>query len=178
MKTEKRGLRRWRTTGVLALGVVIGVVLLAPPAGAHFTPSISHIWHHIKPKADQRYANVVPGTDKAKNAARINGRNVIGFVHTTEAGNISSDCTYLDHPALNGNPSAVISVTHEYVGVRLNTPLGVYFDPALQTWCVFTEDDSDMPTGMNFRVVAVIPPGTGGAARTTHQSNRADVPGK
>ena len=47
--------RRWRTTAVLALGVVIGVVLLAPPAGAHFQASIDHIWKHIKPKADKRY---------------------------------------------------------------------------------------------------------------------------
>jgi hypothetical protein len=47
--------RRWRTTTVLALGAVIGVMLVAQPAGAHFLPSITHIWHHIKPKADARY---------------------------------------------------------------------------------------------------------------------------
>lgn len=58
MKPEKREFRRWRTAGVLALGVVIGVVLLAPPAGAHFLASIDHIWHHIKPKADKRYSPV------------------------------------------------------------------------------------------------------------------------
>jgi hypothetical protein len=178
MKPEKRGLRRWRTTGVLALGLVIGVVLLAPPAGAHFLPSISHIWRHIKPMADKRYANAVPHTDKAKNAAALNGRNVLGLVHTTEAGNLSGDCTYLDNAKLNGNPSALISVMQEYTGARLNVPLGLFYDTGLQQWCVFTQDDSNMPTGMSFRVVAVIPPGTGGAPRTIAPSNRADVPGR
>jgi hypothetical protein len=57
--------RRWRATVVVALGVIIGVMLLAPPAGAHFQASIRHIWHHIRPKADQRYlrynATLPPG---------------------------------------------------------------------------------------------------------------------
>jgi hypothetical protein len=57
--------RRWRATGVLALGVVVGVMLVAPPAGAHFKASIRHIWHHIKPQADKRYlrynATLPPG---------------------------------------------------------------------------------------------------------------------
>jgi hypothetical protein len=56
---------RWRATAVLALGVVIGVMLTAVPAGAHFKASISHIWHHIKPQADKRYlrysATLPPG---------------------------------------------------------------------------------------------------------------------
>ena len=65
--------KRWRTTALLALGVAVGVMLVAPPAGAHFLPSISHIWSHIKPKADVRYANAVAGTDKAKNADKLDG---------------------------------------------------------------------------------------------------------
>src|SRR4051794_9776944 len=56
---------RWRTTAILVCGVVIGVMLVAPPAGAHFKASISHIWHHIKPEADKRYlrynATLPPG---------------------------------------------------------------------------------------------------------------------
>jgi hypothetical protein len=38
---------------VLALGVVIGVLVSATPAGAHFQASIDHIWSHT-PKADAR----------------------------------------------------------------------------------------------------------------------------
>jgi len=33
---------------------VIGVLVSATPAGAHFQASIDHIWSHIKPKADAR----------------------------------------------------------------------------------------------------------------------------
>lgn len=48
--------RRWKLATALTLGAVIGVMLVAQPAGAHFLPDINHIWAHIKPKADARYA--------------------------------------------------------------------------------------------------------------------------
>jgi hypothetical protein len=47
--------RRWRTAAVLAAGVAVGAVLFATPAAGHFQASITHIWSHIKPKADARY---------------------------------------------------------------------------------------------------------------------------
>lgn len=57
--------RHWRRVGVVTIGLVVAVALVAPPAGAHFQASISHIWHHIQGKADKRYlryeANVPPG---------------------------------------------------------------------------------------------------------------------
>jgi hypothetical protein len=52
---KKSATRRWRATALLALGAIIGTMLVAQPAGAHFLPSISHIWSHIRPKADARY---------------------------------------------------------------------------------------------------------------------------
>ena len=55
---KDRGIRRWRTATALALGAVIGIMLVAQPAGAHFLPSISHIWFHIKPKGDARWAKI------------------------------------------------------------------------------------------------------------------------
>ena len=58
MNDEKRGVsRRWRMAAVLALGVTLGTMLMATPATAHFLPSISHIWAHIRPLADTRYVN-------------------------------------------------------------------------------------------------------------------------
>jgi hypothetical protein len=56
-KGTDRGMRRWRAVGVLAIGVAIGTMVVATPAGAHFRSSIDHIWSHIKPKADARYVN-------------------------------------------------------------------------------------------------------------------------
>lgn len=58
MNDETRGVsRRWRMAAVLALGVTLGTMLMATPATAHFLPSISHIWAHIRPLADTRYVN-------------------------------------------------------------------------------------------------------------------------
>ena len=52
---KKRVSRWWRTTTVLTLGVVIGTVLMATPAGSHIG-TVTHLWNaHIKPKADARY---------------------------------------------------------------------------------------------------------------------------
>jgi len=53
---EGKLVRRWKLATALTLGAVIGVMLVAQPAGAHFLPDINHIWAHIKPKADNRYA--------------------------------------------------------------------------------------------------------------------------
>jgi len=77
--------RRWRTTALLAVGVAVGIMLVAQPAGANFLPSISHIWSHIKPKADVRYANAVSGTDTARNADRLDGYHVNQLVRATTA---------------------------------------------------------------------------------------------
>jgi hypothetical protein len=121
MKNNKKGWGRWRTTGILALGAIIGTMLLAPPAGAHFLPSISHIWHHIKPKADARYANAVPHTDKAKNADKVDGRHANQLVRAaTDGGNTSvviagtstdTDPTTLNTVSINAPKSGALLVS-------------------------------------------------------------------
>src|SRR5688572_8015879 len=50
-----RGMRRWRAATLLALGVVIGMVMVATPAGAHVGGTVNHLWGHLKPKTDARY---------------------------------------------------------------------------------------------------------------------------
>jgi hypothetical protein len=58
-KEGKQVSRRWRTAAVLALGIVIGTMLLTTSAGAHVGGTVSHLWNkHIKPRADKRYVNV------------------------------------------------------------------------------------------------------------------------
>ena len=54
-----RAMRRWRAASLLAVGAVIGMVMVATPAGAHVGGTVSHLWNqHIKPKTDARYVNV------------------------------------------------------------------------------------------------------------------------
>lgn len=56
-KKTDRGIRRWRAATLLAVGVVIGMVMVATPAGAHVGGTVGHLWNnHIKPKADARYS--------------------------------------------------------------------------------------------------------------------------
>jgi hypothetical protein len=67
--------RRWHTAAVLALGAIIGTMLVAQPAGAHFVPSISHIWAHIKGKADKRY---LPASGNLRSGKLIRGVYSVG----------------------------------------------------------------------------------------------------
>jgi hypothetical protein len=47
--------RRWKLVALLATGIMIGVVMVGTPAGAHVS-SWAHNWKkHIRPKADARY---------------------------------------------------------------------------------------------------------------------------
>lgn len=51
---------RWKVVALLAAGIVIGIVLVATPAGAHVS-NWTHNWNkHVKPKADKRY---LPGAN-------------------------------------------------------------------------------------------------------------------
>jgi hypothetical protein len=40
---------------------------------------VNHLWGHLKPKADARYANAVAGTDKAKDADKLDGKDSSSF---------------------------------------------------------------------------------------------------
>src|SRR5215218_2950613 len=69
-KGTDRGLRRWRAVALLAVGAAIGIVMVATPAGAHITTWTHLRDAHVKPWADARYVNAVPGTNKAPVAVR------------------------------------------------------------------------------------------------------------
>jgi hypothetical protein len=48
--------RRKQTFLLVGLGLVLGVVLAAPPVGAHVGGTVGHLWReHIKPRADAHY---------------------------------------------------------------------------------------------------------------------------
>ena len=72
-------LRRWRTIAVLAVGLTIGVAMAATPAVGHVGGTVNHLWSHLKPTTDARYANAVAGTDKAKDANKLDGVDSTGF---------------------------------------------------------------------------------------------------
>ncbi len=83
----------------------------------------------------------------------------ICFVHSATAGNISGNATLIDHPALNGNSSAVFFVTHSLNGdgsVTYNNKIsGVFYDGS--QWMIYNEDSSSMLVSSSYNVYV---PGT------------------
>jgi hypothetical protein len=86
-KGTDRGMRRWRAATLLAVGAVIGMVMVATPAGAHVGGTVNHLWGHLKPKADARYVNAVSGTDKAAVADQLSKVTIVRSEWTTMPAN-------------------------------------------------------------------------------------------
>jgi hypothetical protein len=79
-RQKPRGRRA--AVGLVIFGMMIGALVISP-AGAHVGGTVSHLWRHLRPKADARYANAVAGTDKAKNANKLDGRDSTDFMSST-----------------------------------------------------------------------------------------------
>lgn len=81
------------------------------------------------------------------------------FLHGANAGNISSNSTYLDIPAANANPDARITITQnwnpggEESGVYNEHPVGVWYDAGREQWAIFNQDRAPMPEEASFNVV-------------------------
>jgi len=90
--------RRWKLVALLAAGMMIGVVLVGTPAGAHVA-GWAHNWNaHIKPKADKRYL-------PSQNTNLVGGKTVRGVFalecdgSPCEAGDISFIHGFASPPA-------------------------------------------------------------------------------
>lgn len=89
----------------------------------------------------------------------IPDENNLVFTVTTSLANTLSYITTLDHPALNGNPSAAVYVSLGYTGEYNTHPVGVWYDPFASRWTIFNEDLVTMPIGVTFHVLVVLQPG-------------------
>ncbi|HEX5041700.1 MAG TPA: putative metal-binding motif-containing protein [Candidatus Polarisedimenticolaceae bacterium] len=80
------------------------------------------------------------------------------FPFTTAAGNVSGNRAVLDHPYLNGNPSARLFLSHVrnpgglFTGTVWNHPIAVDYDAGLQRWTIVNVDGTAMPAGLGFGV--------------------------
>ena len=73
--------------------------------------------------------------------------------HTASAGNISANATFIDRPALNGDPNAFLLV-QEHGAAPPTETLGVYYaGPVPGRWAVFNQDGSTMTAGRSFWVL-------------------------
>lgn len=80
------------------------------------------------------------------------------FVHTATPSTIVSNWTAIDHPLLNNNPGALLSVTQRNTGVANNHHIGVFYSYAYQKWAVFNQDLAPMPVGAAFNVQVLLDP--------------------
>jgi hypothetical protein len=80
---------------------VVGIVMTGTPAGAHVGGSVSHLWGHLKGKADTRY---LPGNN-LPSGKTMRGTYMIGF-SATGAGQYAED-GYTFQQQLRSNPTAV-----------------------------------------------------------------------
>lgn len=79
-----------------------------------------------------------------------------GFVHVSDAGNLSGNSTFLDHPALNGRHEALLLVTPaRTLGREAARHIGVWYEGGRGRWAIYYQDRSPMPAGAAFHVLVV-----------------------
>jgi hypothetical protein len=126
------------------------------------------LYHDAQQKAtiyNEDMASELP-LDAAFNVL-IPGDEAIVFVHTTTIENTfgGGPFTYLDHPALNGNPNALVYVTHNRnpgggsTGADIDQPLAVWYDgrAVYERWVISAQDfeHNDMPLDADFNVLVI-----------------------
>lgn len=79
------------------------------------------------------------------------------FKHVTTSANTSGNITRINHPMCNGDPNAMLIVTHDCgtSGPYVPKAFGVWYDPNAARWTIFIEDLSLMPIGARFNVMVV-----------------------
>jgi hypothetical protein len=107
---------------------------------------------------------------------RLFGNNGAEFTQRASADNIANNSTYIDNPATNGNPDAVLFVTR--VSGPGNTSeyaheIGVWYDARLGgRWAVFNQDLAPMSEGAAFDVAVLQEPNS-----FVHQANAENTVG-
>ena len=82
------------------------------------------------------------------------------FIQHADASNTQAHITTISNPNCDGNPNAIILVTHNYSADTSasrydNAPVGVYYDGA--HWAIFHEDHATAMLGHAFNVLVIKP---------------------
>lgn len=85
------------------------------------------------------------------------GSNGTIFSHMSDSTNVDNNRTTLNHPSVNGNPNAMLFITHNYEtsGTYLDKPVGIWYSGG--NWVIYTEDQSTFPEDRHFNVFAANP---------------------
>ncbi|RIH84657.1 hypothetical protein Mlute_01821 [Meiothermus luteus] len=87
----------------------------------------------------------------------VSGSNKAAFVHTATLDNINASRTTLDNPMINGDPNAILTVTHlsNDTDPVIPAPIGVSYDSVAGRWRIFRADGGSMPNGAKFNVLVI-----------------------
>lgn len=106
-----------------------------------------------------------------------------GFVHRATPENVADNSTYLDDPAINGDPDAILLVKRNPEGDE--HPIGVWYDRYRDggRWAIFNQDRVPMQEGSTFDVavfggsIAASRDGEAGETAFVHQTTPGNVAG-
>lgn len=96
--------------------------------------------------------------------------NGASIKHTATALNTSANLTFIDDPATNNKPNALLYISHNWGasgGVYNNHATGVFYHQASGKWGIFNEDLSAFPVGAVYNVFVVDGENDGAYIHTT-----------
>ena len=85
--------------------------------------------------------------------------NKILFTHTATEANSRGDYTYISHPAIDGDPNAVVLVAKSTDGANARGAsyhhnIGVWYEGTNEKkWAIFNQDRAAIPSGATFEVI-------------------------
>ncbi|GEM_PF-269571 len=87
------------------------------------------------------------------------GTSTTAFIQTTTVANLSGDLTYINNSLCNGDPNAMLIVTHCFnpggsgIASFNNHPIGVYYNGS--QWGIYNDDGAIMATNVAFNVLVI-----------------------
>lgn len=110
-----------------------------------------------RPAPSQEAVFATTGETMSPSSAAASSLPGVCFLHIATTANISSYSTYIDHPALNGNPGAIFLVTQNWnpggvSGTYNSNSIGVWYDALQSKWAIFNQNFAAMPPNAAFNV--------------------------
>ena len=105
-------------------------------------------------------ANALTVSNSFRVAGAGIGTSTAVFVQLSAAGNITGDSTYINNPLCNGDPNAILIITHNYdpggtVNTVYNKTVGVWYNTSLLQWAIYNEDLTAMSANIAFNVLII-----------------------
>jgi len=111
----------------------------------------------LQTTGDAQYANSEEATNPDQNANAPSKKSV--FTHTATDANSRGDYTYISHPAIDGQPNAVVLVAKSTDGgntrgASYHHNIGVWYESINEKkWAIFNQDRAAIPAGRTFEVI-------------------------